>query len=155
MTATFNPALVTITRKRFSVTQGEVLVEYDGQRIEQYGDDIKMREGEWAGWPDTFWMGVAEREAIARGLATAPIDPDPASAVFEEGATYTTRSIVDADHVIAIVVLRRTAKTIRVLTSGKEKTLRVAPSYNGAESVKPWGSYSMAPIITAEKRAAG
>ena len=31
----FNPALVTIERKRFSTTQGETLISYDGQRIEQ------------------------------------------------------------------------------------------------------------------------
>lgn len=68
----FDPALVTITRKRFSTTQGEVLIEYDGQRIEQYGDTITMRGGEWVGLTDSYWMAVAKCEAVARGLAAAP-----------------------------------------------------------------------------------
>lgn len=74
--AAFDPALVTITRKRFSVTQGEVLIEYAGQRIEQYGDAIALRDGEWRGYSDDFLMNVAKREAIERGLASEPT-PDP------------------------------------------------------------------------------
>lgn len=66
----FDPTLVTIEPKRFSVTQGEVLVSYDGQRIEQYGDAIKLIDCDWKGYPDTVWMAVAYREAIARNLAT-------------------------------------------------------------------------------------
>lgn len=69
---------------------------------------------------------------------------------FHVGRTYWTRSIVDADHIIRVTVAKRTAKTI---TTDAGKTLRVGKFYNGAECVKPWGSYSMAPIITAEKRA--
>jgi hypothetical protein len=66
----FDPALVRIERKRFSTTQGEVLVEYAGQRIEQYGDAIALRDGEWRGYSDEFLMNVARREAIERGLAS-------------------------------------------------------------------------------------
>lgn len=66
----FNPEKVTITRKRRSTTQGEVLVEYDGTRIEQYGDHIAMdTNGEYHGCDDATWLEVAEREAIKRGLA--------------------------------------------------------------------------------------
>lgn len=35
-----------------------------------------------------------------------------------------------------------------VETRGESKTFRVA-EYDGAEFIKPWGSYSMAPIIRA------
>ncbi|MBY3055054.1 hypothetical protein HF263_03040 [Rhizobium leguminosarum] len=78
--APFDAAKVTITRKRFSATQGEVLVEYDGKRLEQYGDNIKLaRTGAWEGEPDAYWIAVAEREAVARGLASAPIEPTPAA----------------------------------------------------------------------------
>lgn len=76
------------------------------------------------------------------------------SKTFEAGKTYATRSIVDSDYMVTIEVLARTAKTLRVRTSGKEKTLRIAPDYSGNESVKPWGSYSMCPVISAEKVAA-
>jgi hypothetical protein len=68
--APFDPALVTIEPKRFSVTQGEVLLSYDGQRIEQYGDSIKLIGRDYKGIPDAVWMAVAYREAIGRGLAT-------------------------------------------------------------------------------------
>lgn len=66
---------------------------------------------------------------------------------FETGKTYTTRSIGDADCIIRVTVLRRTAKTL-VTMSGK--TLRIA-EYDGSEYVKPWGSYSMCPIVRASR----
>lgn len=143
--AAFDPALVTITRKRFSVTQGEVLVEYAGTKLGQYGDKIEMRGNVWDGHDDAYWMDVAKRESVRLDLAAC---------VFEAGKTYATRSIVDSDYMVTIEVLARTAKTLRVRTGGKEKTLRVSPSYDGHESVKPWGSYSMCPVITADKVAA-
>lgn len=69
----FDPAKVTIDRKRFSVTQGEVLLSYDGTKIEQYGDSIAlMDDGQYQGYSDEFWIATARSEAIARGLATDP-----------------------------------------------------------------------------------
>jgi hypothetical protein len=67
---------------------------------------------------------------------------------FQPGQTYTTRSICDHDCIVRVSVARRTAKTI-VTTEGK--TLRVALDYNGNESVQPWGRYSMAPMVSADK----
>lgn len=63
---------------------------------------------------------------------------------FEAGKTYSTRSICDHDCVISVTIEKRTAKTV---TTG-DRTFRVA-EYDGAEFIKPWGSYSMAPIIRA------
>lgn len=65
---------------------------------------------------------------------------------FVSGCTYTTRSIVDSDHVIKLKVASRTPKT---LTTDAGKVLRIGV-YQGAEFVKPWGSYSMAPIVMAK-----
>lgn len=64
---------------------------------------------------------------------------------FKAGSTYTTRSICDYDCIISITVAKRTAKTI---TTAEGKLLRIA-AYDNAETVKPWGSYSMAPVIRA------
>lgn len=64
---------------------------------------------------------------------------------FEAGKTYTTRSICDHDCVISVTIEKRTA-TVR----GESKTFRVA-EYDGAEFIKPWGSYSRAPIINAKE----
>lgn len=64
---------------------------------------------------------------------------------FESGKTYETRSIVDSDSIIAVTIAKRTAKTV---TTTEGKSFRVAV-YDGEEIIKPWGSYSMAPIIRA------
>lgn len=67
---------------------------------------------------------------------------------FEVGSTYSTRSICDSECIVSLTVAKRTAKTI---TTKAGKVLRIT-SYNGVEQVKPWGSYSMAPIIDATDR---
>lgn len=67
---------------------------------------------------------------------------------FELNSTYTTRSIGDADCIIELPVLNRTAKTIRTIVFGEPKTLRVF-ELDGVECVRPWGNYSMAPIVRA------
>ena len=64
---------------------------------------------------------------------------------FSPGQTYSTRSICDHDCIISVKVVKRTAKTI---TTTEGKTFRIGV-YDGAEFVKPWGSYSMAPIMRA------
>ena len=66
---------------------------------------------------------------------------------FEAGKTYATRSLCDHDCIVRVTVVRRTAKTI---VTDKGKTLRVFIDYNGHEAVKPWGSYSMCPIVSAD-----
>ena len=66
---------------------------------------------------------------------------------FEAGKTYQTRSVCDADCIIKVAVVARTAKTVK---TAEGKTLRVS-EWNGVEQVKPWGSYSMAPIVSADR----
>lgn len=70
---------------------------------------------------------------------------------FEAGKTYTTRSICNHDCVIEIRVIKRTAKTIVADTGEMRgvKRLRIT-EHDGVETVKPWGSYSMAPTIAAK-----
>lgn len=69
---------------------------------------------------------------------------------FEEGKTYMGRSVCDHDCVIRVTVARRTAKTI-VTDAGKR--LRIHESF-GVEHVMPWGRYSMAPQVAADRLAA-
>ncbi len=64
---------------------------------------------------------------------------------FEAGKHYKGRSICDAECVISILVMKRTAKT---LTTSGGKTLRISER-SGGEFVMPWGRYSMAPTISA------
>lgn len=66
---------------------------------------------------------------------------------FEVGKTYWTRSICDAEMIIRITIVKRTASFV---TTSEGTRLKVS-NWNGAETVKPWGSYSMAPTISAER----
>lgn len=71
-------------------------------------------------------------------------------AQFETGKTYTTRSACDYNCIIEVKVLKRTAKTIVADTGamGGVRRLRISVR-DGVESVMPWGSFSMAPFVTA------
>ena len=66
---------------------------------------------------------------------------------FQPGKTYYTHSICDADCIIKIKVAKRTEKSIKT-TDGKTLRIKI---WNGVEQVKPWGSFSMAPIIDATR----
>lgn len=70
-------------------------------------------------------------------------------AQFEPGQTYSTRSICDHSCIIDMEVIKRTRCTVTAnVRSRGEKTMRIAV-HDGVETVKPWGSYSMAPTISA------
>jgi hypothetical protein len=64
---------------------------------------------------------------------------------FNVNQTYTTRSIGDANCIISVTITKRTAKTV---TTSEGKTFRVK-EWDGKETFKPWGDYSMAPIMRA------
>jgi hypothetical protein len=69
---------------------------------------------------------------------------------FIVGRTYSTRSICDHDCVFAFTILARTAKTITTQIHGK--TVRRGLSlWNGVEQFKPYGSYSMCAVVSADK----
>lgn len=69
---------------------------------------------------------------------------------FEAGKTYQTRSACDAECIIRATIAKRTAKTV---TTTAGKTFRVS-EYQGVEQFKPWGTFSMAPTISADRVAA-
>ena len=71
---------------------------------------------------------------------------------FEIGKTYTMRSACDHNCTWSYTVIARTASTITVTDGKEEKKLRINNSlstWNKAETVKPLGSYSMAPQLIA------
>lgn len=81
-------------------------------------------------------------------VGTTPVQVAKAKA-FAVGSIYTTRSACDHACVISVSVLSRTAKTIKADCGHRGiRTLRIA-EYDGVEFVKPWGSYSMAPVVSA------
>ena len=69
---------------------------------------------------------------------------------FQPNKTYATRSICDHEMWFRVTVLRRTAKTITT-----DRGVHRISLYNGVEQVKPWGSYSMCPVIGADDLEAG
>ena len=81
---------------------------------------------------------------------------------FEVGKTYATCSIGNTDCIIATKILRRTAATVTVemvrggVCGEKIRTFRINKTLTngiGAEAIKPWGAYSMAPTISADRAA--
>jgi hypothetical protein len=72
---------------------------------------------------------------------------------FEIGKTYATRSLGDHDMIFAFEILGRTAKTVTIKVHGKP-VRRGIFVYDGREQFKPLGTYSMCPIISADKEMA-
>lgn len=71
-------------------------------------------------------------------------------ATFEVGRSYSNRFACDWDSIATFVIKARTAKTITTEVHGK--TVRRGLSlWNGVEQFKPFGSYSMAMVISADK----
>jgi hypothetical protein len=71
---------------------------------------------------------------------------------FEVGKTYATRSICDHDCIFSFVIRARTAKTVTVDVHGKT-VKRGIQVYEGVEQFKPFGTYSMCAVISADKAA--
>lgn len=69
---------------------------------------------------------------------------------FETGKEYSCRSICDHNCIWTYEILKRTAKTITINIDGKNVSRRIY-IYDNAECVNPLGTFSMAPILTAEK----
>lgn len=69
---------------------------------------------------------------------------------FEVGKTYWTRSICDSDCIFRFTILARTAKQVTVKVHGKT-VKRGLSIWNGVEQFSPFGRYSMAAIIGADK----
>ena len=72
---------------------------------------------------------------------------------FEIGKEYSMKSACDHNCVWTFKVISRTEKTVKI-TDGKEtKTCKIiakVSEWAGAESVYPFGRYSMAPVLRAE-----
>jgi hypothetical protein len=69
---------------------------------------------------------------------------------FQPNTTYSTRSICDYDTIISVRIAKRTAKTVTDI-DGKRYGIKV---WDGVEQIMPWGRFSMAPTISADKEIA-
>ena len=68
---------------------------------------------------------------------------------FEIGKTYATRSICDSDTWFSFTILGRTAKQVTIKVHGKI-VKRGLYLYEGVEQFRPYGTYSMCPIVGAD-----
>ena len=69
---------------------------------------------------------------------------------FAVGKTYATRSACDHECIFAFTILARTAKTVTVKVH--DKVVRRGLSiWDGVETFKPFGTYSMCAIISADR----
>ena len=72
-------------------------------------------------------------------------------AIFETGKTYTTKSAGDYGCIFTYTIVRRTAKRITLRDEAGGLTTRGIYIYDNSECCKPEGSYSIAPVIRADK----
>lgn len=71
---------------------------------------------------------------------------------FQVGRTYATPSICDHECIFSFTILARTAKSVTVNVHGKV-VRRGLQIWEGVEQFKPFGSYSMCAVISANKAA--
>ena len=71
---------------------------------------------------------------------------------FIPGKQYATRLITNYDSIITFTIIKRTAKTVTIIGDliPEPKTFKVSTKYSEFEQIKPWGSYSFAPVIGAD-----
>ncbi len=70
---------------------------------------------------------------------------------FEIGTTYEARSACDYDCIFRFTVTKRTAKFITVDNSMGETKRVGIKTWDGVEAALPLDSYSMAPVIKADR----
>ena len=72
---------------------------------------------------------------------------------FKQGKTYTTRSICDYNCIWSFKIHKRTAKSVWVDVRGK-RVRRSVSIFDNTEYFKPFGNYSMACMVKAEREVA-
>ena len=70
---------------------------------------------------------------------------------FEVGKTYSTRSLCDYDCIFSFTVIARTAKQVTLESNAWGQQKRGIRIYDGIETCRPLGTYSMSPTIRADK----
>lgn len=68
---------------------------------------------------------------------------------FIVGREYTARSACDYNCIFRFVVTRRTEKSVWISEHGETPQRRVIDVYGDEETIRPYGNYSMAPILGA------
>ena len=73
---------------------------------------------------------------------------------FEAGSTYQMRFIGDSQLIVNFTVVRRNEKSVWIKRQNSSEVIRKAIKvHNGAEYCLPEGAYSMAPVLSATRKA--
>ena len=70
---------------------------------------------------------------------------------FKVGKVYTMRSICDHECIWECEVIKRTRKFVTVKPNNQDPVMVKIHTMNGVEFCFPLGSYSMAPVLKADK----
>ncbi len=102
---------------------------------------------------ELFRFKVVREEELQEATADIPAPvTEPDVVKFQVGTTYCTRSAADYDTIFSFKVVKRTAKTVWLEEGyGREINKRRIYVYGDVEMVRPYGSYSMAPVIRANR----
>ena len=71
---------------------------------------------------------------------------------FEVGKKYTHGWISNSEHFTTWEVVKRTEQTITITNGTETKTCKIVKKlseWSGAECIRPFGNYSMCPILEA------
>jgi hypothetical protein len=86
-----------------------------------------------------------------RDLTNTPTRKTTMTTQFQVGKTYSTRSICDYECILSFTILARTDKYVTVDVNCK--TVRRGISiYEGVEKFKPYGTYSMCAVVSADSK---
>lgn len=115
--ASFDESKLLIERVRFSVTQGECRLTYDGRVLGQFGDTYTIDgAGHWSGFPDSHWVDAA------RGL----ISPAPVAMVAQP-----VQQAQGRDHRGAVETHPNAEQAAGDLISAAFHPLQIMPGYWG------------------------
>ena len=70
---------------------------------------------------------------------------------FEVGRTYWVRSICDYDTIFSFEIVKRTEKTVTIKSRTWGCDVKKIKVRDGVETIMPLGTYSMAPMLTADR----
>jgi len=68
---------------------------------------------------------------------------------FKTNTEISGRSICDHNCIFTAKVIKRTEKTVTIITQGQESRCKIHIDKSGEEFIFPFGRYSMAPIMRA------
>jgi len=88
-----------------------------------------------------------EKQALISGMFS-----DAEITEFKTGKTYSTRSICDHECIFSFKIHKRTAKSVWVNVRG-ERVRRSITVYDNREQFRPFGTYSMCAVISADREA--